>query len=481
MRTVICTVGTSIAQGTDALRITQQQDTAWDDAVPDLVTQIVNRLTKLDLSSELGRVRASAEIHSLHRLKLDESDQAILLATDTADGRACAQAVKGVLLSHFGLLDEQVKVVRVLGLQVRDADKLRRVGLPALVEETLRLIEDPQLRYAGEIILNPTGGFKGVVPFLTVLGMLFGLRTIYVFEFANSLISLPPLPVSFDLRLYERALPALELVLEQGIVSEGAFFSAIEGFADSEHDLFTGFIERDGGVVTLSTLAQVLVRMDSSNKRGIKLLPEVRRKWESAIPGYKAEMERILIRAASPLWRKLHGHSFKTSELFIFGEVSGARIAGIVTDDVFHVTSFHLIDRGEHAAYEAAVTAKKPSDFNLDGFIEWQATDDLKSVNERLLSAERSRLLELEAQVSELKSQLSALERPLRQQVNELRSEAARAKRVPRLEQQIAELTSEAAALRREILTLKKTGELTIEGDESSDHSDAAQQVDSSP
>jgi len=481
MKTVICTVGTSIAQGTNALRATQQQDSAWEDAVTDLEAQISNRLADMDLNSEPDRIRASAEIHSLHRLQLDESDTVILLATDTADGRACAHAVRGVLLRNFGLPDAQVKVVRVNGLQVRDADRLRRIGLPALVEETLKLIEDPQLRYGGEIILNPTGGFKGVVPFLTVLGMLFSLRTVYVFEFANSLISLPPLPVSFDLRLYERALPALALVLEKGVVSEGEFFAAIENFADSEHDLFTGFIERDGGMVTLSTLAQVLVGMDSSDQRSIKLLPEVRRKWEASDPGYKAAMERILIRAASPLWRKLHRHYFPNSELFVFGASAGPRIAGIVSDNVFHVTSFHLVDRGEHDSYETALAGKRASDFRLDSFIEWQPPDDLKTVNERLLSADKDRIETLERQVAELTSKLDTFEQPLRIEVNRLKGEAARANRIPNLEKQIVVLKRELVTLQQENEALRDPYEPADSIGQSGDSSDAAKQADPAP
>lgn len=478
MKTVICTVGTSIAQGTDALRVLQQQDTTWDDAVPELVTQIGTRLADMDLDSEAGRIRASAELNSLHRLKLDQNDRAILLATDTADGRACAQAVKSILVTHFGMLEEYVKVIRVPGLQVRDADKLRRIGLPALVEETLKFIEDPQLRYGGEIILNPTGGFKGVVPFLTVLGMLFSLRTVYVFEFANSLISLPPLPVSFDLRLYERALPALQLVLEKGVVSEGEFFAAIGNFADSEHDLFTGFIERDGGMVTLSTLAQVLVRMDSSDQRTIKLAPDVLRKWETVTPVYRAEMERILIRSASPLWRKLHGHSFQNCDLFVLGERGGPRVAGLVSNNVFHVTAYYSIALGDHDSYEKDLAGKKAAEFQLEKFIDWQSTDNLKTVNERMLNAENEHIGQLEKQVRELTSRVSTVEIPLRQKINQLKKQA---EFVPRLERQIARLQEELLTLQQKNDALRDPCEPADGIGQSDDTSDLPQKADSAP
>ena len=62
----------------------------------------------------------------------------------------------------------------------------------------LAYLTDDNLNYQYDLILNPTGGYKGVIPFVTVLGMLYGKRSVYIFEHAEQLINLPPLPFSFD-------------------------------------------------------------------------------------------------------------------------------------------------------------------------------------------------------------------------------------------------------------------------------------------
>jgi putative CRISPR-associated protein (TIGR02619 family) len=424
-RTIICTTGTSIAQGTASLRSLQSKSSHWEDDSPELVEEIARRLEGLDLGSLEGRAKVSAEINSLARLEVGEGDRVVLLVTDTADGRICAEAVRRVLVKSFGLPENDVRLECVRGLQVRDAVTLRQQGLPNFVEHAMRWVGDPQIRYGGEVILNPTGGFKGVVPFLTVLGMLFGLRTVYIFEHCDALISLPPLPVTFDLHLYERALPGLERIHAAGAISEEEFFAAIEDFHPSERDLFNTFVERDGKMVTLSALGFALVGMEDMGTRNVRILPEVKAKWQAADPVYKTRMERYLIRCGYPLWRTIHGHHFVGTQLKVFGERSGPRIAGIENSDGFFITSYHDIDAGEHRAYEQAISGRKPEDYPLSEFVEWEPPSDLKATNDRLLRAEESRLEELTAENQRLRNQLRDAGQPYRDEIKRWKTEAS--------------------------------------------------------
>ena len=65
-------------------------------------------------------------------------------------------------------------------------------GFRELVTTILAYLTDDNLNYHYDLILNPTGGYKGVIPFVTVLGMLYGKRSVYIFEHAEQLINLPP-------------------------------------------------------------------------------------------------------------------------------------------------------------------------------------------------------------------------------------------------------------------------------------------------
>ncbi len=102
--TILGTTGTPIAQGCGALRGLLGKPRPWDASAEGLREQIRARLAGMDLSAPEGRAaRASAEINSLHRLGVDPADTVVLLVTDTADGRACAEAVGGVLRELFHL------------------------------------------------------------------------------------------------------------------------------------------------------------------------------------------------------------------------------------------------------------------------------------------------------------------------------------------------------------------------------------------
>jgi len=144
---------------------------------------------------------------------------------------------------------------------------LREHGLKNFVKVVLHYLNDPQLQYSYETIINPTGGFKGVLPFLTTLGMLYGRRTVYIFEFADELIDLPPLPFSFDLQLYRRVRPALSYIDEKTAVPEDAYLGKILDYTPAERELFMAFTEPcEDNQITLSPLAFCLLEIGSEQE-----------------------------------------------------------------------------------------------------------------------------------------------------------------------------------------------------------------------
>ena len=70
MKTILCTIGTSIANGCPELSRFQRQGSAWEDDTATLETQIRERLRRFDLAEAPRRIGASAELNSLHRLGL---------------------------------------------------------------------------------------------------------------------------------------------------------------------------------------------------------------------------------------------------------------------------------------------------------------------------------------------------------------------------------------------------------------------------
>lgn len=62
---------------------------------------------------------------------------------------------------------------------------------------------------------------QGLVPFYAILGMLFRAPVVYVFEGAECLIRLPPLPVGFAGEIFDRAMLALDWARQQGGICRG--------------------------------------------------------------------------------------------------------------------------------------------------------------------------------------------------------------------------------------------------------------------
>lgn len=352
-RTLLLTTGTSIANGTAALGDYQKRATEWHDEATDLREQIRERLKSFHLDSAAGCVRASAELNILQRLPVQADDQVVLFCTDTADGRACTEELARVIQERLGVA--QVRIERVQGLQVRDAETLRHSGLTNLIRLLIRYLEDEQLRYQGGCVLCPNGGFKGVVPFLSVLGMIFRAPVIYVFEFADAVISLPPLPIGFATDLFDRALPALDWARHAGIFDVNEFYHRIPGFNADEAVWFDSFLEltpatADGRLGALSPLVTVLTERELSGA-GLRLSERANRDLLNLSASERREVEHHLCKLKSSLWRSQHRDIKPNSDLEFYPRGHNPwRFAGFTTPEAFHLCWF-----AQHDSYERLI------------------------------------------------------------------------------------------------------------------------------
>lgn len=237
----LCTLGTSVANGLkDLLWAKQKTPGNWDDGDPTFEKSLAALVDGFLRDKESFHKR-SAEATILRKADAGPGDRVALLATDTGLGRICGEATKRLLVAGFGFADADVELVRIPGLQVSDAERLRREGLPGFVKSVVARINANQ--FSCDMYLCPVGGYKGIVPFLTVLGMAFRLPVLYTFEFIDSLVRLPPLPFSLDRDLYARAKDALREIGQRSEMPEGEFLSKIRGYSVEERDTFLSFVE----------------------------------------------------------------------------------------------------------------------------------------------------------------------------------------------------------------------------------------------
>jgi putative CRISPR-associated protein (TIGR02619 family) len=439
---VICTIGTSIANGCELQTTYFKPGRTWEEDTKAFEQQISKRVA--GLKQDVRKI--SAEINSLERLNLTSSSKIILLATDNAASKACANELKKFIVQHFSLVDKDIEIKRIKGLQVHDVKTLKEQGFRELITTILAYLTDDDLNYQYDVILNPTGGYKGVMPFLTVLGMLYGKPSVYIFEHAEQLISLPPLPFTFDIDIYNRVVPALQRIDEQTAISKQEYYAYIIDYTEQEKPLFTSFIEPIGdNLVTVSPLAEVLLSIE--NRNAIPMISQnIIEQLQSDNTQPALALKRLIKNSVNPLWRKQHSEKWHETDLIVIKQNATAeRLAGFIKDDAFHVAyAFRT-----HEAYELDLPKYDEKSAKSLQYKQWQITENVgqaESNNSAGLLKERDHLLAQGLQLTEKIKKLEEvadnkqlLKLELREQVESLQ------KVIAELEQQLNEQQQQAA------------------------------------
>ncbi|NEO28835.1 MAG: hypothetical protein F6K03_18665 [Kamptonema sp. SIO4C4] len=197
-KTIICSVGTSASK---KLGIHPKELKTWVDqysSIRDAAEQMFQSFRDFQISDENLTNNLSAEIHSLVRIGIDKRDRILLFASETTDGHCCALAVEKYLQHYWSEIDVQTEPIS--GLQVNNPERFRNQGVVEFVKQASKAIDD----YGNmNVILNPTGGYKALVPYTVLLGMLKEVKCDYIFERSTSLLELPPLPVEFKRSQFE--------------------------------------------------------------------------------------------------------------------------------------------------------------------------------------------------------------------------------------------------------------------------------------
>lgn len=183
-----------------------------------LGTPLIDKLTAVARASPM---RASAEVNSIFKLADEHARSGeeptiaaiYLLATDTVKGMLTAHVVKKLLAERFG--DTRIEIDRIGGLQVRNGADFLRYGLPDYIQKIYEHLRQTPAESFKRVFI-PTGGFKALVPYMTLIAMLEGAETRYIFEQSDALLTLQPLPIAFDEALVKDALPAMAATDEQG-------------------------------------------------------------------------------------------------------------------------------------------------------------------------------------------------------------------------------------------------------------------------
>lgn len=245
VKTVICSVGTSAAKAL----VKPHELINWvneQGSVEVAAEKVFSTFCDILPEGENLKRDLSAEIHSLFRIGITNQDRIILLASSTDDGYCCALAVEKYLKHHWK--DIYVKTEKVSGLQVLNAELFRTTGVIEFVRLILREVNSYD---SSNIILNPTGGYKALVPYTVLLGMLKGIRCDYIFEQSTTLLELPPLPVEFKRSQFDTYQDLFEKIERESAISQAEWEQRVPY---TERTILESLVEISKGQVTISAV-----------------------------------------------------------------------------------------------------------------------------------------------------------------------------------------------------------------------------------
>ncbi len=332
---VISTVGSSIFNSFDEhtrelARQFRQSDERPQDIIEvkrgfpgEALYDRVMKMLEAHLDDPAEIQRKSAEFKSLSRILEGRSatanDRLVFLATDTPDGALAARIIADFCEMYF---ERDTDPHLIPGLQVHDGDRFRRTGLRAFISQVYNYLDDSQFPPATyERVLNPTGGFKGVVPYLTIIGMLNeDVSVTYIFEFSDALIRLGRLPLSLDFDSLRSITPALKKLDAEDMLAEADLQQALAWQRPlSEHPAWSLFEDEtiDGTrYYTLSGLGQIaLETLAQPTEQPVYLSKEANEVYNQTKPGSEARrmFQKILNDIASPGLRQTNDHSEVTN------------------------------------------------------------------------------------------------------------------------------------------------------------------------
>nr|WP_274601176.1 putative CRISPR-associated protein [Halochromatium roseum] len=296
----------------------------------------------------------SAEIHALARMGVTANDTVVLYSSETPDGQACAAAVKLYLDNQLEGIVCRIHVIE--GLQVHDAQTFRTKGV---LNFTKAVLAEIQAQGAEQCILNPTGGFKSLVPYTVLIGMLKGVPARYIFEQSSALIDLPMMPVEFARSRLEPLRPLLDRIDQESAITRTEYETAV---AYHEREMLSALFEDLGdGQITLSPVG-FLIREDL--QRPISRVPFLSRRalndllklseLETVDPeGY---LKRV---AGSPAQLDANRHINLGNDLFWLKPGQHTRVRYLVSVEGWRLLVWRLCD---HKEYETLIDQKSKRD-----------------------------------------------------------------------------------------------------------------------
>lgn len=191
----------------------------------------------------------SAEIKSLLNIQqhLTQRVDVRLLSSDTILSRLAAEIISSIPLGDNIKAHYEPLIDVIEGLQVSNKREFEKKGLVSLVDR----MDSLNVNNSHSVCLNITGGYKAVIPYLTIFAQVNNIPMYYVFENTDELIKLPHLPVDINWNMFEKYSDILG-ELAEGIYENWDTYKLKRGLDED----FQACIWEENGMAELNALGK---------------------------------------------------------------------------------------------------------------------------------------------------------------------------------------------------------------------------------
>ncbi|MBN1070990.1 hypothetical protein DVV81_07370 [Clostridium botulinum] len=168
-----------------------------------------------EIESDVINKDASAEIKSIFKIceeqKSSEKIEIYFITADTILSKMAAEIIKDELSS---MMQEknivELKIFPIKGWQVNEAKEFIDNGLDNFYKRIKDLIEKDKGKDRkgnfkenifinnSDVILNVSGGYKSILPYVTILGQIYNISIKYIYEESDSILTFENIPLAFD-------------------------------------------------------------------------------------------------------------------------------------------------------------------------------------------------------------------------------------------------------------------------------------------
>lgn len=159
-------------------------------------------------SAELASMYVFMNEHKEYQCELD------FICTETSECMQAAKIIANVLKIKYQDRITECRTIQIPGLCMDDIDQFLNVGVTNLIETVGDLTQG---YHTQEVVINITGGYKAIIPYITLIAQMKGFELFYLYEKTNRLAYISPM-VTIDMNRYKNILSQLKE--EEGEESE---------------------------------------------------------------------------------------------------------------------------------------------------------------------------------------------------------------------------------------------------------------------